>query len=77
MCIRDRSYIIFEFMQDKYMEQSVHLASLMQKQFRQTCRRACHKNRAETLQGGIFDSTHFILSGLLFLIGSICVKSRF
>ena len=34
------SYIIFEFMQDKYMEQSVHLASLMQKQFRQTCRRA-------------------------------------
>ena len=34
------SYIIFEFMQDKYMEQSVHLASLMQKQFRQTCKRA-------------------------------------
>jgi len=33
------SYIIFEFMQDKYMEQSVHLASQMQKQFRQTCRR--------------------------------------
>lgn len=33
------SYIIFEFMQDKYMEQSVHLASLMQKQFRQTCKR--------------------------------------
>ena len=31
------SYIIFEFMQDKYMEQSVHLASLMQKQFRHTC----------------------------------------
>ena len=27
------SYIIFEFMQDKYMEQSVHLASLVQKQF--------------------------------------------
>lgn len=34
------SYIIFEFMQDKYMEQSVHLASLMQKQFRHTCKRA-------------------------------------
>ena len=34
------SYIIFEFMQDKYMEQSVHLASLMQKHFRQTCKRA-------------------------------------
>ncbi|MEY8686582.1 N-acetylmuramoyl-L-alanine amidase [Bacteroides sp. AN502(2024)] len=34
------SYIIFEFMQDKYMEQSVHLASLVQKQFRQTCKRA-------------------------------------
>lgn len=34
------SYIIFEFMQDKYMEQSVHLASLMQKQFHQTCKRA-------------------------------------
>lgn len=33
------SYIIFEFMQDKYMEQSVHLASLVQKQFRHTCRR--------------------------------------
>lgn len=27
-------------MQDKYMEQSVHLASLMQKQFRHTCKRA-------------------------------------
>lgn len=34
------SYIIFELMQDKYMEQSVHLASMMQKQFRQTCKRA-------------------------------------
>ena len=34
------SYIIFEFMQDKYMEQSVHLASLVQKQFRHTCKRA-------------------------------------
>ena len=33
------SYIRFEFMQDKYMEQSVHLASLMQKQFRHTCKR--------------------------------------
>lgn len=33
------SYIIFEFMQDKYMEQSVHLASLMQKQFCHTCKR--------------------------------------
>lgn len=33
------SYIIFEFMQDKYMEQSVHLASLVQKQFRGSCRR--------------------------------------
>lgn len=34
------SYIIFEFMQDKYMSQSVHLASLVQKQFRYTCKRA-------------------------------------
>ena len=33
------SYIIFELMQDKYMEQSVHLASLVQKQFRHTCKR--------------------------------------
>ena len=33
------SYIIFEFMQDKYMSQSVHLASLVQSQFRNTCRR--------------------------------------
>ena len=33
------SYIIFEFMQDKYMEQSVRLASLMQDQFHHTCRR--------------------------------------
>ncbi len=33
------SYIIFEFMQDQYMSQSVHLASLVQKQFKQTCRR--------------------------------------
>ena len=33
------SYIIFEFMQDKYMEQSVHLASLVQKQLRSTCKR--------------------------------------
>lgn len=34
------SYIIFEFMQDKYMEQSVHLASLVQKQFRNHCNRS-------------------------------------
>lgn len=33
------SYIIFEFMQDKYMEQSVHLASLVQKEFKSTCKR--------------------------------------
>ncbi len=33
------SYIIFEFMQDKYMEQSVHLASLVQKQFKNRCKR--------------------------------------
>ena len=33
------SYIIFEFMQDKYMSQSVHLASLVQKQFKNTCKR--------------------------------------
>ena len=33
------SYIIFEFMQDQYMSQSVHLASLVQKQFKQTCQR--------------------------------------
>lgn len=33
------SYIIFEFMQDKYMSQSVHLASLVQKHFRNTCKR--------------------------------------
>ena len=33
------SYIIFEFMQDKYMEESVHLASLVQKQFKNTCKR--------------------------------------
>lgn len=34
------SYIIFEFMQDKYMSQSVHLASLVQKHFRHTCNRS-------------------------------------
>ena len=34
------SYIIFEFMQDKYMSQSVHLASLVQKEFKQTAQRA-------------------------------------
>lgn len=33
------SYIIFELMQDKYMSQSVHLASLVQKQFKQSCQR--------------------------------------
>lgn len=33
------SYIIFEFMQDQYMEQSVHLASLIQKQFKNSCGR--------------------------------------
>ena len=33
------SYIIFEFMQDKYMSQSVHLGSLIQKEFRNTCKR--------------------------------------
>ena len=33
------SYIIFELMQDKYMSQSVNLASLVQKQFKNTCKR--------------------------------------
>ena len=33
------SYIIFEFMQDKYMSQSVHLASLVQHQLKSTCKR--------------------------------------
>ena len=33
------SYIIFEFMQDKYMSQSVHLASLVQKQFKESSKR--------------------------------------
>lgn len=33
------SYIIFEFMQDKYMEQSVHMASLVQKQMSSHCKR--------------------------------------
>lgn len=33
------SYIIFEFMQDKYMAQSVRLASLVQQQFKTTCKR--------------------------------------
>ncbi|KAA6334270.1 N-acetylmuramoyl-L-alanine amidase AmiA, partial [termite gut metagenome] len=33
------SYIIFEFMQDKYMMQSVRLASLIQQQFKGTCNR--------------------------------------
>ncbi len=33
------SYIIFELMQDKYMSQSVHLASLVQQQFRDNCNR--------------------------------------
>lgn len=33
------SYIIFEFMQDKYMSQSVHFADLIQKQFKHTCNR--------------------------------------
>lgn len=34
------SYIIFELMQDKYMEQSVALASKIQKEFKNTARRA-------------------------------------
>lgn len=33
------SYIIFELMQDKYMSESVHLASLVQQQFKTTCKR--------------------------------------
>jgi N-acetylmuramoyl-L-alanine amidase len=33
------SYIIFEFIQDKYMMQSVRLASLVQRQFKGTCNR--------------------------------------
>lgn len=33
------SYIIFEFMQDKYMEQSVHMASLVQEQMKGYCKR--------------------------------------
>lgn len=33
------SYIIFEFMQDKYMSQSVHFASIVQQHFKSTCKR--------------------------------------
>lgn len=33
------SYIIFEFMQDKYMSQSVHFASIVQQHFKSTCQR--------------------------------------
>ena len=33
------SYIIFEFLQDKYLSQSVNFASMIQKQFRQSARR--------------------------------------
>lgn len=33
------SYIIFEFLQDKYLSQSVNFASMIQKQFRQSVRR--------------------------------------
>lgn len=33
------SYIIFEFMQDQYMSQSVHFASVIQQQFKNTCKR--------------------------------------
>lgn len=33
------SYIIFEFLQDKYMSQSVNFASMIQQQFRQSARR--------------------------------------
>jgi N-acetylmuramoyl-L-alanine amidase len=33
------SYIIFEFMQDKYMLQSVRFASIVQQHFKTTCRR--------------------------------------
>ncbi len=33
------SYIIFEFMQDEYMSQSVHLATLVQENFRRICKR--------------------------------------
>ena len=33
------SYIIFEFMQDKHMEQSVHMASLVHKHFKNRCKR--------------------------------------
>ena len=33
------SYIIFEFMQDQHMSQSVHLASLIQQEMRNACKR--------------------------------------
>lgn len=33
------SYIIFEFMQDQHMSQSVHLASLVQQEMRNACKR--------------------------------------
>jgi N-acetylmuramoyl-L-alanine amidase len=36
------SYIIFEFMQDNYMSQSVHLASLVQDEFKTTSKRRDH-----------------------------------
>ncbi len=46
------SYIIFEFMQDKYMEQSVHLASLVQKEF---------KNRSKRIDRGVHQAEFLVL----------------
>ncbi|MBQ8672482.1 MAG: N-acetylmuramoyl-L-alanine amidase [Bacteroides sp.] len=46
------SYIIFEFMQDKYMSQSVHLASLVQKQF---------KNNSKRIDRGVHQAGFLVL----------------
>ena len=46
------SDIIFEFMQDKYMEQSVNLASLVQKEF---------KNRSKRIDRGVHQAEFLVL----------------
>jgi N-acetylmuramoyl-L-alanine amidase len=46
------SYIIFEFMQDKYMQQSVRLASMVQKQF---------KNNSKRIDRGVHQAGFLVL----------------
>lgn len=66
------SYIIFEFMQDKYMEQSVHMASLVQQQMSNYCKR----NNKGVKQAGFLVLRETSMPSVLIEVGFISHKQE-